>query len=484
VGGVVQAIYSGDNNFKTSSSGPLAQTVLASPISLVSPSSEVQFTNQAVNTTSAPVPVTLTNIGTAPLKISSIKVAGTNLDDFNVTNNCPASLAAPPQPVTLPLAPPYSCTIYVSFRPDDVGTRTATMNITDNDASSSPQMVGLTGLSLSSIKSDFNRRSIASGKTIWFSSSFKVRGPIGKDVSPSLVQISVTNGTITFNNGSQPYTLQVPNALILLDPNATTSTTTWDTANNRWVTRVPSTDRHDHRKIFDVDGNSFLTGMGFQVPSGGLRGDIEPVTWSASFTTDTPGISIQWRWGAAVYTSFPASTDQTGVTTGDYNQLGIKAIDDAHFECSSFHNQDDAGTPENFKQYWVRGATGDDRDDFTGDNSRTVGVPPTVAPLSLSVTELNFGNVPAGSASAPMTVTLTNTGVNPVAISNILVGGTDANNFAFTNGCGATLNPQGSCSVSVVYTPEGEGTNTAVLSITSGNSQAVQTVELGGSGTP
>jgi hypothetical protein len=505
--GTVQAVYSNiDGNF-IGGTGVLGQTVQTAPIAYVSPSSEVQFPNQALKTTSKPVPLTLTNIGTAPLNISNISLAGVNKDDFTQTStNCPHSLAAPPQPVTLPLSgsvllSPYSCTIYVTFRPDDTGVRTATLNITDNDTSSSPQMIGLTGLALSAIKSDFNKRSIAYGNTIWFSSSFSVKNPTdwdddsghhpGRDVSPYPVQLFLNNATITFTNGTTNYTLPVPNAVIILDPAATTATTTWEATNKRWVTRVPSVDQHDHRtKVFDVDGNVFLTGMGFKVPTGNLRGDIEPVTWSGSFTTDTPGISIKWRWGAAVYTdpAFPATTDQNGVTTGDYNALNVKPVDDAHTECSRYHNRDDAGTPQAEKQFWVKGATGDERDDFTGDDSRTVGVPPSAAPLSLTPTELWFGSLPAGSTSGAQTVTLTNTGVSPITIFNIQVTGTDASNFVVTtNTCGASLAPTANCTVSLTYAPEGVGTNTAVLSITSGptsTSQTAQTVDLGGTGTP
>ena len=86
--------------------------------------------------------------------------------------------------------------------------------------------------------------------------------------------------------------------------------------------------------------------------------------------------------------------------------MNVKPVDDEHTECSRYHNRDDAGTPENKKQYWVKGATGDDRDDFTGDNSKTLGVPPSAAPLSLSPTEPYFGDQSAGSTGDPMTVTI------------------------------------------------------------------------------
>ena len=470
VAGGVQAVYSGDPNFAGNNGPILAQVVTAAPIASVSPSVEVQFTNQALKTTSAPVPVTLSNNGTAALTISSINVSGTNSGDFAQTNNCPASLS-----------PASSCIIYVTFSPKDTGERAATLNITDNDPFSSPQMVGLSGLGMSAIKSNFDKKPIAGGTYLWFSSSFKVSGPKGKDASANPVQVFVNNSTITFTAGGTPYTLSVPNAVILFDPNATTATTTWDATNNRWFTTVPSVNPNDQRKVFDVDGNTFLTGLAFPVPTGGLPGDIEPVTWSAELTTDTPGVSVRWRWGSAVYTSFNT----------DYSQLGVKPVDDSR-EGRDCQNSDDAGAPENYKKYWLKGATGDDRDDFTGDNSKTVGVPPTVAPLTFSSAEVSFGDQSVGYTSVPQTVTLTNIGVEPMTVFNIAVTGTNASDFTQTNNCPispAVLSPSPSntCTVSITFQPGDVGTRTAKLSITSGpnsGNQTTQTVDLGGNGTP
>jgi hypothetical protein len=64
-------------------------------------------------------------------------------------------------------------------------------------------------------------------------------------------------------------------------------------------------------------GNDFLDGFTFQVPVN-LPGGINPVTWSAQFSSDTPGVTLQWQWAAAVYTSFSTN----------YNSLGVKPVDD------------------------------------------------------------------------------------------------------------------------------------------------------------
>ena len=91
---------------------------------------------------SASQTVTLTNTQTVPLAISSIVVSGGNAaSDFSVGNMCPLSH---------PLAAGASCTVNVRFAPSALGSRTATLMITDN-ASGSPQTVALSGTGLAPV---------------------------------------------------------------------------------------------------------------------------------------------------------------------------------------------------------------------------------------------------------------------------------------------------------------------------------------------
>jgi hypothetical protein len=77
-------------------------------------------------------------------------------------------------------------------------------------------------------------------------------------------------------------------------------------------------------------------------------GGIKPVTWSGNLSADTPGLTISWQWGAAVYTSFNGDPN--------YNLDGVKPVDDA--KASIYKNADHAGTPENEKKFVIGGATG------------------------------------------------------------------------------------------------------------------------------
>ena len=98
----------------------------------LSPTS-VSFGSETVGTTSAVKTVTLKNVGTTAITITSITIAGTDPGDFGETQTCGSSLAAS-----------ASCTISVTFKPTVTGNRNATLKVTDN-AAGSPQQVALLG---------------------------------------------------------------------------------------------------------------------------------------------------------------------------------------------------------------------------------------------------------------------------------------------------------------------------------------------------
>jgi len=114
-----------------------------------------------------------------------------------------------------------------------------------------------------------------------------------------------------------------------------------------------------------LSGNTFLSGLAYHVPSQGLPGGINPVSWSGTFITDTTGVNVNWQWAAAVYTSFSTN----------YGTLGVKATDDNHHDCVTL-NSDHAGTPENFKSFVIGGAMGGGGSNYTGSLSSTQSVAP------------------------------------------------------------------------------------------------------------
>ena len=111
--------------------------------------------SQAVDTTSPPRTLTLTNVGTDTLTISAIDVTG----DFS-TSQCPATIG-----------PSGSCLISLTFSPQTGGPRNGTLTITD-DAAGSPRAVSLTGIGLgpgvavTPISLDFGAVSVGSASDV------------------------------------------------------------------------------------------------------------------------------------------------------------------------------------------------------------------------------------------------------------------------------------------------------------------------------
>lgn len=201
--------------------------------------------------------------------------------------------------------------------------------------------------------SNFNGTSVPTGSFIWFNANFKAQ-----NVPSSGVTIDFTSGSITFTAGGTSYNLQVPNAKITFSPSASCSSTTFDTSTGTWITTVP----------ISGDDEIFLTGLAWQIPSGGLAAGANPVNFNGTYSAETsaPGLSIQMTWSAAAYSSF----------TTDYNAIGVKA---GHQTACGQSNGDHAGTPEGvdstntpWKHYLVGGPRGGGGSNFTGSWSGTL----------------------------------------------------------------------------------------------------------------
>jgi uncharacterized repeat protein (TIGR01451 family) len=108
--------------------------------------------------------------------------------------------------------------------------------------------------------------------------------------------------------------------------------------------------------------------------------------------------------------------------------------------------------------------------------------------VSLSTISLNFKNQKTGTPSAPMEVTLTNSGSSPLTLTGLKISQPIAGNFALTSGAGTncttlpTLSPQGSCEIYVTFTPTSKGLKTGVVTITDDTLISTQLILLSGTG--
>jgi hypothetical protein len=326
---------------------------------------------------------------------------------------------------------------------------------------------------------DTNLPNIPAGDYIWFSAVFNnVKG-----LTSSQAKLYLTNSTITFNDSNNnPYSYNVSNAVVTLNSTSGGSAkTTYDLMNTRWSTSVPSG---------DLTGNTFATGIAISVPAGGFSGGIQNVQWSAAITTDTPNLSLQWQWNAAVYNSgfgaacssidpsnsgacLPNPTYAAGANT---NALGVNPEDGS----ADAKGTDPAGTAETYKT------------DLTGVEffSASGLVVPAPAPVSVSPSSFDFGTLTVHTSSGPTQVAVltNNDTVSHTIASTNGITITGASDFTLVSGTGSCTNGEvlaangGSCILYANFTANSTTSESAKIAVTDDAKNSPQTVHLTGTG--
>jgi hypothetical protein len=115
------------------------------------------------------------------------------------------------------------------------------------------------------------------------------------------------------------------------------------------------------------------------------------------------------------------------------------------------------------------------------------GVQASSGPMAqLSPSTVNFGSVGVGQSSSPQTVSLMNTGSQPLVFSSLAIGGTNLGDFAATptSSCQppTTLPAKAACSISVVFTPTVTGVRQATLTVGDNAVGGSQSAVLSGTG--
>jgi len=317
------------------------------------------------------------------------------------------------------------------------------------------------------IHGDLGAASIAAGNTLWLSSSgLKVQGL----PSNQTVKLYVTNASVTYTANGGGYTVPVPNAVITFSPTATSASTTWDAANSRWSTLVPTS---------SVSGNStihtFFDAIAIPVPAGGFPNGIQNVSLQAAYSTTSTGFTFNWQWGAAVYSgTMPAS--------GDYSTFNVNPLDSTV----------PAGTPVTYESSLLFGDMGPG---YVGMYEGSTSVVPTIAPASIAPSSWNFGTVSKSQTGmVTQSFTLSNNQSGLLTMSStmnppIVISGTNAADFSWTSNCpgsGATMTGGSSCTINITYTVNSTAgvLEKAKLSVYNNAANSPQTVFLQATGVP
>ncbi len=195
------------------------------------------------------------------------------------------------------------------------------------------------------IVSSFNGTAIPSGRTVWVSSRLKAKT---SSLGPGETTVYFENALLQFPANNTAYSVALPRAKVIYSPTATSTTTAYDAATQTWVTTVSPG---------NWDKDIFLSGVAIPAPAAGFPAGIKPVTVGGRLGSSKYGVVLEWRWAAAVYTSFAT----------DYTLLGVKPVS-SNAE-NPYNNGDKAGTPEQYRAFVVGGGRGGGGSNYTGDNT-------------------------------------------------------------------------------------------------------------------
>jgi hypothetical protein len=442
---------SGSVQVDDNSSGSASQKVTVSGTATamnVTPSS-LSFGSVNLGTTSAPQVVSVTNVSTSSVAITSVTFTGSNTTDFVQTNNCGSSLGAG-----------ASCAINVTFTPGGTGSRSATLNLNDKGGAS-PQTVALSGTGNptgSGPQITFNTTSVNFGNENYNSTTKPQTVVVYSTGSSSLGITSVTTtGNFAVSTNGCPSSLS-PGANCTVSVTFTPKSVGTLSGTLNVADNAPQSPQTVALTGTGVGAAPVLnpTALTFALQVVGTFSPSQPVT-----LTNTGNASL-----TITSISAPANYSQT-------NNCGSSVAAGASCTINVTFVPTKSGTLTGSITVADNGA---------GSSSQKITLTGTATYVSLSPVSLSFGTVSVGQSGASQNVTLANLGTTSVSITSIGMTGNDPGDFSETNTCGKSVPANGSCTITVTFTPQATGARTASLSVADTGVGSPQTVSLSGTG--
>ena len=406
----------------------------------------LSFGNQTVNTSSAAQTVTLNNIGSTTMSITSI----TPSSQYSETDNCGTSVIAG-----------GSCTINVSFAPTATGNQPGTLTISDN-APGSPQSVTLSGTGTA-----------AAAPAVSLSPTGLAFGNQTINTTSGAQSITLTNSgnaslSINSISASAPYSqTNTCGASVGAGGQCTISVKFAPTATGSQPGTLTITDNaagSPHTASLSGTGTNVTAPAVTLSPTGLAFGNQAINTTSAAQSitltnSGTASLSLTSIVASAPYAQ--TNTCTSSIAAGGQCTISVTFTPTATgSQPGTITITDNAsGSP----QTAALSGTG------TSSGGTTV---------SLSPTSLAFSPQQIGTTSSSKSVTLTNTGSSTLNISSIVPSG----DFTMTTTCGATLTALAKCTITVKYVPTVAAAETGSITITDNGSGSPQTVPLTGTG--
>lgn len=430
------------------------------PAVTLSPKS-LSFGSVLIKSKSTSQTITLTNSGLGTLTFTGgnqagITITGSDAADFSQTNNCGTSVAEG-----------ASCTVTVTFTPQDSGTRTADVTFTDN-TSTGTQNASLNGIG-SYPKVSLTPQTLNFGSVLEGSKSAEMTSTL---TNSGEVNLTISKLALSGTDPSE-YT-QTNNCVGTFIPGATCTIT---------ATFTPNTTGTQSASVTITDNTSTgsstlnLTGSG-ALPKVTLNpttlafGSVEVGSSSAKMTstlTNSGKVTLTIS-KVALSGAHPSEYSETNTCIGSFAPNATCTIT-ATFSPTASGAQDASVT-----------ITDNTSAGTTTLNLTGSGALPTA---TLKPATDTFGSIAVGKTSKVKVSTLTNTSNYGLNISAITITGTDPKDYAQTNTCpvGGTLAANATCTISVTFTPTVTGALTATVTETDNSSAGTHSISLTGTGT-
>jgi hypothetical protein len=417
--------------------GQQMTTATAAPDSL-------SFADQGQGSTSDPQTITLTN--TSPIALTPTLISTTG--DFAETDNCAASIDYG-----------ATCTIRVTFSPTRLGNRTGEITIKGN-LSGGNITIAVSGTGIAAPQVNLQPTNIDFGdvESGTISLEQQITAENAGGVPVSITSVNVTGPFVLSSNGCGTAAL------------------------------APKADCAVKVKFAPTAAGA-ATGTLTMVDQAGAQ-TVQLSGNGTALPTDTldPG-SLTFPGTVIGVTS--AALNVTLTNSGGNPLTGIAVTVSGPFvESSKCTTQLAANASCFISVTYLPTAAGAQTGKLTvADILKTQSVPLSGTGLlppvfSVSPTSLSFSNQPVNATSAPLTLTIANTGGAPMSDVGFQILGTSSSSFATgATTCGAALAKGSNCTLQVTFTPSASGTVNATLTVSSSSSQVKPVrVPLSGSG--
>lgn len=425
------------------------------------------FGNQVTGIPSQAMTATVSNTGSLGLALTAVSITGANASEFAQSGTCAAGST---------VAAGGSCTIVVTFTAQAAGARNAAVTMTHN-ATGGTSSIGLSGtgalpqpavsLSAQTIRfvaaqllntsSAINTVTLSNSGTAPLNfTSLALAGANPGDFTRAgtcAVGTPVNPGaTCTLGVTFQPTVIGARTAQLVLSSNATTSPNSISITGNGTSIVAPEADL----SVTSLALGNEIVGSPTAAKSVTLTNVGSAPMNITSITASPADFAHQSACGASVAAGASCSIPVTFTPTAAGARSGTLSI-----------ATNAPASPHTVQLSGVGYASG------------------TLSAVTLDKVALTFTGQLVNTASAPDTVTLTNAGPVPIAITNFNLTGANFQEFTRTGGTCAVnvqIAETGSCTMIFTFTPTGAGARTAMLGIASPDISSNPTVSLGGTG--